>query len=70
MILTIQLTSAGALMPFLGIESPSRVKSSYFIKREPVKLTKYNYREMLILGDMAPKPIEEATVLMEEVLIR
>ncbi|XP_047352693.1 dynein beta chain, ciliary-like [Vespa velutina] len=69
MILTIQLTSAGALIPFLGIESPSRVKSSYFIKREPIKITKYNYREMLILGDMAPKPIEEADVLIEEVYL-
>ncbi|KAI4487640.1 hypothetical protein M0802_011953 [Mischocyttarus mexicanus] len=69
MMLTIQLLPTGAIIPSLGIQPTSRVKSSYFIKREPVKITKDNYRKMIILGDMAPKPIEEAAVLIEEVYL-
>ncbi|XP_015187538.1 PREDICTED: dynein beta chain, ciliary-like [Polistes dominula] len=69
MMLTIQLLPTGAIIPSLGIQLSSRVKSSYFIKREPVKITKDNYRKMIILGDMAPKPIEEAATLIEEVYL-
>ncbi|KAK2582958.1 hypothetical protein KPH14_009015 [Odynerus spinipes] len=69
MILTIQLSSTGVLTPFLEIPSSSKVKSSYFMKKNPIKITKANYREMLIVGDMAPKPIDEAAVLIEEVYL-
>lgn len=67
MILIIQLNPAGVLVPFLEIPSTGRVKASYFIKRNPVKITKENYRNVIIPGDMAPKPIEELFVLVEEV---
>lgn len=54
-------------MPFLEIPSTGRVKASYFIKKKPVKITKENYRNVIIPGDMASKPIEELSVLVEEV---
>lgn len=67
MILIIQLNPAGVLMPFLEIPTTGRVKASYFIKKNPVKITKGNYRDVIIPGDMASKPIEELSVLVEEV---
>ncbi|XP_018352750.1 PREDICTED: dynein heavy chain 9, axonemal-like [Trachymyrmex septentrionalis] len=68
MILIIQLTSAGMLVPFLEI-TPGRIKTSYFIKKYPVEITKKNYRSVIIPGDMASKPIEELSVLVEEAYV-
>lgn len=69
MILIIQLNPAGMLVPFLEVPPTGRAKASYFIKRNPVQITKQNYRHVIIPGDMAPKPIEELSVLVEEVAI-
>ncbi|XP_011314378.1 dynein beta chain, ciliary-like [Fopius arisanus] len=65
--LTMQVSSAGVLIPALGIQPGAKVKTSYFARRQPVNITEVNYREMLIPGDMSPKPIEDFAVLMEEV---
>lgn len=67
MILIVQLSPAGVLIPFLEIPTTGRVKTSYFIKRNPSKITRENYRDVIIPGDMAPKPIDELSVLFEEV---
>jgi len=69
MILIVQLNPAGVLIPSLEIPPIGRVKASYFIKRNSVQITKENYRNIIIPGDMAPKPIEELSVLVEEVAI-
>lgn len=69
MILTVQLSLAGVLIPFLGISATARTKTSYFVKRSPVEITRENYRDVVVPGDMAPKPIEELSVLVEEVAI-
>lgn len=68
-ILTVQLSPAGVLTPFLGIPATMRAKTSYFVKRSPVEVTRENYRDVVVPGDMAPKPIEELSVLVEEVAI-
>lgn len=67
MILIIQLSAAEVLTPFLAVPTTGRVKASYFIKRNPVAITKENYRNVIILGDMAPRAIDELSVLVEEV---
>lgn len=69
MILVMQLSPAGVLIPFLDVATIGRLKASYFIKRDPVKITENNYRDVIIPGDMASKPIEELSVLFEEVVI-
>ncbi|RLU17527.1 hypothetical protein DMN91_009762 [Ooceraea biroi] len=69
MILIVQLNPAGVLMPFLEIPATARAKASYFIKRYPVEVTNENYRDVLIPGDMAPNPIEELSVLVEEAYV-
>lgn len=66
-ILVMQVLPSGVLIPYLGIQPGSKVKSSYFIRRSPVKITVTNYRDQLIIGDMSPKPIEELAILVEEV---
>lgn len=70
MILIIQLSPTGVLVPFLEISATGRVKASYFIKRSPAKITRENYRDVIIPGDMAPRPIDELSVLFEEVASR
>lgn len=67
MILIMQLSAAGVLVPYLEIPATGRVKASYFIKRSPAKITRKNYRDVIIPGDMAPRPIDELSVLFEEV---
>ncbi|GAB1866294.1 Dynein beta chain, ciliary [Camponotus japonicus] len=69
MILIVQLSPAGVLVPFLEIPTTSRVKASYFIKRSPAKITRENYRDVIIPGDMAPKPIDELSILFEEAYV-
>ena len=66
-ILVMQVSTSGALVPALGIQPSTKIKSSYFIRSQMVKIDEQNYREILIPGDMAPKPIEELAVLVEEV---
>lgn len=68
-VLIVQPSPAGVLMPFLEMPATGRAKASYFIKRDPVRITRENYRDVVIPGDMAPKPIEELSVLVEEVAI-
>lgn len=70
MILVIQVNPAGVLVPFLEVPATVRAKASYFMKRYPTKITTKNYRDVLIPGDMAAKPVEELSVLVEEVTIR
>lgn len=67
MVLVLQLTPANVLIPLLEITQAKR-KQSYFLKRKPQVITEDNYKQMLIPGDMAPNPIEELAVLVEQVL--
>jgi len=67
MILIIQVNLVGMLVPFLEIPATGQIKTTYFIKKNPVEITKENYRSIIIPGDMASKPIEELSVLVEEV---
>lgn len=67
MVLVLQLTPANVLIPLLEITQAKR-KQTYFLKRKPQVITEANYKQMLIPGDMAPNPIEELAVLVEQVL--
>lgn len=46
-----------------------KTKSVYFIKKREEAVTAENMKSLLIFGDMAPNPVEELSVLMEEVLL-
>ncbi|KAG9431525.1 dynein beta chain, ciliary [Apis mellifera carnica] len=68
MVLVLQLTPANVLIPLLEITQAKR-KQSYFLKRKPQVITEDNYKQMLIPGDMAPNPIEELAVLVEQAYV-
>ncbi|XP_031848127.1 dynein beta chain, ciliary [Nomia melanderi] len=68
MILVLQLTPAGLLVPYLEITQSKR-KQTYFLKRRPQLVTEANYKDLLIPGDMAPNPIEELAVLVEDAYV-
>lgn len=68
MVLVLQLTPANVLIPLLEITQAKR-KQSYFLKRKPQVITETNYKQMLIPGDMAPNPIEELAVLVEQAYV-
>ncbi|XP_024226426.2 dynein beta chain, ciliary isoform X1 [Bombus impatiens] len=68
MVLVLQLTPAGVLVPYLEITQSKR-KQTYFLKRKPQKVTEDNYKDLLIPGDMAPNPIEELAVLEEDAYV-
>lgn len=54
-------------MPSLNIKEEKKHKVSYFLKRNPVEVTIDNFRDVIIMGDMSPKPIQELAILTEEV---
>ncbi|XP_076651774.1 dynein beta chain, ciliary-like [Halictus rubicundus] len=68
MILVLQITQAGLLTPYLEITQSKR-KLTYFIKKRPQTVTETNYMDLLIPGDMAPNPIEELAVLVEDAYV-
>lgn len=68
--LTMQISSAGVLVPSLNLKTGGKVKISYFMRKTPVKITESNFREVMIPGDMSPKPLEDLAVLFEEVLLQ
>ncbi|KOC63491.1 Dynein beta chain, ciliary [Habropoda laboriosa] len=68
MVLVLQLTPTGLLMPQLRITQSKR-KQTYFLKKKPQTVTEHNYKDLLIPGDMAPNPIEELAVLVEDAYV-
>lgn len=68
-VLLITLTSAGMLTPSTTFPASSKTKSSYFIRRRPEPITAENIRQVIIFGDVSPKPIDDLAVLVEEVSI-
>ncbi|KAE8736964.1 hypothetical protein FOCC_FOCC017583 [Frankliniella occidentalis] len=68
-VLVMLLSPAGVLTPVLGFPTNAKGKSSYFIRKRKEPVTKENLRDLLIFGDMAPRPVEELAVLVDEVFM-
>lgn len=66
-IILFNLNQAGLLIPMLSYPSNPKSKTIYFIKRREEAVTPENLKQLLIFGDMAPNPVEELSVLVEEV---
>lgn len=60
---------SGALIPILTFPLNIRQKFTYFVRKEPEIITEENIAEMLMIGDMSHKPIEELAVLMQDVFV-
>lgn len=62
--------SSGLLQPMHSFPSASsRLKSCYFIKKAAEPVTKENFRNVLIFGDVGSKPVDELAVLVQEVVL-
>lgn len=62
------INNAGLLQPMLTYPPNPKSKSVYFIKKKEEIATVQNLPSLCIVGDMAPNPVEELSVLVEEVL--
>ncbi|XP_039284796.1 dynein beta chain, ciliary [Nilaparvata lugens] len=67
--LVVRLTPAGVLMPSHTFPPGSKVKMSYFVRCREEVITPENFKELIVYGDVAPKPIDELAVLVEEVMM-
>lgn len=68
-VLVMTLSPAGVLTPVLGFPTNAKTKSSYFIRKRKEPVTRDNLRDLLIFGDMAPRPVDELAVLVDEVFM-
>ena len=68
--LVVSLTAAGLLVPaaaFPASGGSSKNKAVYFVKRSNVTLTPSNMKGSLVYGDLSCSPIDQFSVLVEEV---
>ncbi|XP_016061753.1 PREDICTED: dynein heavy chain 17, axonemal [Miniopterus natalensis] len=67
-VLVLTLNQAGMILPCLGFPASLKSKGAYFIKKKPVAITKENYKENLLYGDISPTPVDQLIAVVEEVL--
>jgi hypothetical protein len=67
-VLVLAGSSSGVLQPMHSFPSASsRSKSCYFIRKTAEPVTKENFRNVLIFGDVAAKPVDQLAVVVQEV---
>lgn len=66
--LVISLSSAGQLVPSYEYPSSMKNKAVYFVKKEKgINIGKDNYKTSLSYGDLSASPLDQLSVLVEEV---
>ncbi|XP_037074053.1 dynein beta chain, ciliary-like [Pollicipes pollicipes] len=68
-LLVITQNNAGALIPGTEFPANPKAKSIYFLKREKKPLPKKEVHEALVFGDLSNSPLEQLSVLVENVLV-
>jgi hypothetical protein len=69
-LLVLTVSSSGVVQPTHSFPSASsRSKSCYFIRKTAEAVTKENFRNILIFGDVAAKPVDQLAVLVQEVCL-
>lgn len=61
------IPNSGLLTPYLTFNPNIKQKYTYFIRTKREDLTMQNFRDVVTFGDMAGKPIDELSVLLEGV---
>lgn len=62
----LHVNTGGLLVP--SVEFPvSKQKVAYFLRKVKDVIIWDNFKQVLVFGDMSPRPIEELAVLVEEV---
>lgn len=67
LVLVLTLNPAGMIVPCLGFPASLKSKGIYFIKKGPENISKDNYKDRLISGDISPAPVDQLIAVVEEV---
>lgn len=67
LVLVLTLNPAGMIVPCLGFPASLKSKGIYFIKKGPENISKDNYKDRLISGDISPTPVDQLIAVVEEV---
>ncbi|CAD7668337.1 unnamed protein product [Nyctereutes procyonoides] len=68
LVLVLTLSPAGVIIPCLGFPAALKSKGVYFIKKGPENISKDNYKDRLLYGDIGPAPVDQLIATVEEVL--
>ena len=67
LVLVLTLNPAGMIVPCLGFPASLKSKGIYFIKKGTENISKDNYKDRLISGDISPTPVDQLIAVVEEV---
>uniref|UniRef100_A0A4X1UQ33 AAA+ ATPase domain-containing protein n=1 Tax=Sus scrofa TaxID=9823 RepID=A0A4X1UQ33_PIG len=67
LVLVLALSPAGTISPCLGFPASLKSKGLYFIKKRPDSISKDNYKDRLVYGDIGPAPVDQLIAVVEEV---
>lgn len=66
LVLVLTLNPAGMIVPCLGFPASLKSKGIYFIKKGPENISKDNYKDRLISGDISPAPVDQLIAVVED----
>jgi hypothetical protein len=66
-VLVIMLNAAAQLVPLTAFPVSLKSKAAYFVRVRREAVTSTNMRSLLVVGDLAVRPIEELAALVDEV---
>nr|XP_003217173.1 PREDICTED: LOW QUALITY PROTEIN: dynein heavy chain 17, axonemal [Anolis carolinensis] len=66
--LVITLNPTGQLVPCIGFPATLKNKGIYFVKKKPENITKDNFKDVVLIGDISPSPVEQMMAVIEEVV--
>ncbi|XP_046533401.1 dynein axonemal heavy chain 17 [Equus quagga] len=67
-VLVMTLHPSGMILPCLGFPASLKSKGVYFIKKKPENISKSDYKDRFIYGDISPAPVDQLIAIVEEVL--
>uniref|UniRef100_A0A9L0SQL6 Dynein axonemal heavy chain 17 n=1 Tax=Equus caballus TaxID=9796 RepID=A0A9L0SQL6_HORSE len=59
-VLVMTLHPSGMILPCLGFPASLKSKGVYFIKKKPENISKSDYKDRFIYGDISPAPVDQA----------
>jgi len=68
-VLLVMLNTAAQLVPVSGFPVNLKSKAAFFARVQKEPVTSANMRHLIVLGDLALKPIEQLAALVDEVKI-
>ncbi|KAH0629389.1 hypothetical protein JD844_011440 [Phrynosoma platyrhinos] len=64
--LVITILPTGQLVPCIGFPATLKNKGIYFVKKKHENITKDNFMDALLVGDISPSPVEQMMAVIEE----